>query len=175
MKLGLVLSGGGIRGAVHIGVLKALEENNIKIDIIGGTSSGSLVAALYAMGYSPIHIYYLFERYSKFIAKIGAGTIISNFGSYIVNKKFNTSGMNDGKVLEELYNEFARKKDIYKMTDLKIPIVIPTIDIVNGKEYVFTNKIPNNKDKKKYITDVPIRDSCKSKQQFSSSVLPLRI
>ena len=49
MTLGLALSGGGIRGAVHIGVLKALEENNIKVDIIGGTSSGSLVAALYAI------------------------------------------------------------------------------------------------------------------------------
>ena len=40
MKLGLALSGGGIRGIAHAGVLKALEENNIKIDIIGGTSSG---------------------------------------------------------------------------------------------------------------------------------------
>ena len=37
MKLGLALSGGGIRGAVHIGVLKAFEEQNIKIDVIGGT------------------------------------------------------------------------------------------------------------------------------------------
>ena len=62
MKLGLALSGVGIRGAVHIGVLKALEENNIKIDVIGGTSSGSLVAALYAMGYTPIHIYELFKN-----------------------------------------------------------------------------------------------------------------
>ena len=65
MKLGLALSGGGIRGAVHIGVLKAFEEQNIKIDVIGGTSSGSLVASLYAMGYSPVHIYELFKRYGK--------------------------------------------------------------------------------------------------------------
>lgn len=80
MKLGLALSGGGIRGAVHVGVLKALEENDIKIDIIGGTSSGSLVAALYAMGYSPIHIYELFKRYGKIIANIGTGKIINSFG-----------------------------------------------------------------------------------------------
>lgn len=39
MKLGLALSGGGVKGAAHIGVLKALEEENIKIDYIGGTSS----------------------------------------------------------------------------------------------------------------------------------------
>lgn len=54
MKLGIALSGGGIRGIAHAGVLKALEDNNIKIDIIGGTSSGSLVASLYAMRIFPI-------------------------------------------------------------------------------------------------------------------------
>ena len=52
MKLGLALSGGGIRGIAHAGVLKALEDNNIKVDVIGGTSSGSMIASLYAVGYS---------------------------------------------------------------------------------------------------------------------------
>ena len=61
MKLGIALSGGGIRGIAHAGVLKALEENNIKIDAIGGTSSGSIVSTLYAMGYSPYYIYILFK------------------------------------------------------------------------------------------------------------------
>ena len=49
MKLGVALSGGGIRGIAHAGVLKAMEENGIQIDAIGGTSSGSLIASLYAM------------------------------------------------------------------------------------------------------------------------------
>ena len=65
MKLGVALSGGGIRGIAHAGVLKALEENNIKVDIISGTSSGSIIACLYALGYSPYCIYILFERYAK--------------------------------------------------------------------------------------------------------------
>ena len=46
MKLGLSLSGGGVKGSAHIGVIKALEEENIKIDSIAGTSSGSIVASL---------------------------------------------------------------------------------------------------------------------------------
>lgn len=157
MKLGLALSGGGIRGAVHIGVLKALEDNNIKIDIIGGTSSGSLVAALYAMGYSPVHIFHLVKRYGKLIVNIGPGTIINNVGGYIVNRKIKSSGMSDGKVLEELYNELARKKNIYKISDLKMPIVIPATDLTDGKEYIFTNSVPKYKDVNKYIVDVPIR------------------
>lgn len=52
-KVGLVLSGGGAKGAAHIGVIKALEENEIPIDYITGTSIGAIIGSLYAMGYSP--------------------------------------------------------------------------------------------------------------------------
>ena len=55
-KVGLVLSGGGAAGLCHIGILKALEENNIPIDYIAGTSSGALVGSLYAAGLSPEQI-----------------------------------------------------------------------------------------------------------------------
>ena len=51
-KVGLVLSGGGARGLAHIGAIKALEDNNIPIDYISGTSVGAIVGALYASGYS---------------------------------------------------------------------------------------------------------------------------
>lgn len=52
-KVGLVFSGGGAKGAAHIGVIKALEENGVPIDYITGTSIGAIVGSLYAMGYSP--------------------------------------------------------------------------------------------------------------------------
>lgn len=52
-KVGLVLSGGGAKGLTHIGIIRALEENNIPIDYITGTSIGAIVGSLYAMGYSP--------------------------------------------------------------------------------------------------------------------------
>ncbi|MGY4026668.1 patatin-like phospholipase family protein [Aeromonas rivuli] len=51
-KIALVLSGGGAKGSAHIGVLKVLEEKRIPVDIIVGTSMGSYVAGMYAMGYS---------------------------------------------------------------------------------------------------------------------------
>lgn len=51
-KIGLVLSGGGAKGLYHIGVIKALEENDIPIDYISGTSMGAIIGALYAAGYS---------------------------------------------------------------------------------------------------------------------------
>lgn len=55
-KVGLVLSGGGASGMAHVGVLKALEENNIPIDYITGTSIGALIGGLYASGYTPAEI-----------------------------------------------------------------------------------------------------------------------
>lgn len=55
-NIGLVLSGGGARGAAHIGVLKALNENGIFPDNVSGVSSGSVVAALYCAGYTPDEI-----------------------------------------------------------------------------------------------------------------------
>lgn len=60
-KVGVVLSGGGAKGIAHVGVLKSLEENNIPIDYITGTSIGACVGALYCMGYSPDEIIKLIE------------------------------------------------------------------------------------------------------------------
>ena len=54
------------------------------------------------------------KRYGKTITSMGAGSIINGVGGYIVNKKFNISGINDGNSIEDLYNEFANRKNIYK-------------------------------------------------------------
>ena len=59
-KVGLVLSGGGAKGAVHIGIIKALEDNDIPVDYITGTSIGAIVGSLYAAGYSPEEMLDLF-------------------------------------------------------------------------------------------------------------------
>ena len=51
--VGVVMSGGGAKGLYHVGVLEALEESGVPIDYVAGTSMGSIVAAMYAAGYSP--------------------------------------------------------------------------------------------------------------------------
>src|SRR5574344_943128 len=65
MNVGLALSGGGAKGAAHIGVLQALEEENVNITHISGTSSGSIIATLYSVGYSPKEIAIIFNTYCK--------------------------------------------------------------------------------------------------------------
>jgi len=59
-KVGLVLSGGAAQGIAHVGVLKALEENEIPIDYVVGTSMGGIVAGCYAAGMSPAQIEEIF-------------------------------------------------------------------------------------------------------------------
>ena len=140
MKLGIALSGGGIRGIAHAGVLKALEDNGIKIDAIGGTSSGALIAGLYAIGYTPENIYELFKRYSKDIVGTGLSPIITRVSNIL--KKENT-GFRRGENIEKLFDKLANEKGIKNISDItKMPISIPSVDIKNGKEYIFTNNIP---------------------------------
>lgn len=62
-RTGLVLSGGGTKGIAHAGVLKFLEEKQIKVDVISGTSAGALVGALYANGKSPEDILAFFSLF----------------------------------------------------------------------------------------------------------------
>ena len=174
MKLGIALSGGGIRGIAHAGVLKALEDNNIKIDIIGGTSSGALIATLYAMGFSPYYIYVLFKRYSKELLELKPASIISGVSNFILNKKINFMGVNSGEDLEKAYNNLAIKKGIKKIEDIKLmPLVIPTVDVENSKKYVITNFIPEKtKNKEKYITDITVGKAVRASSSFPAIFCP---
>lgn len=167
MKLGIALSGGGIRGIAHAGVLKALEENNIKIDAIGGTSSGSIISTLYAMGYSPYYIYILFKRYAKDLVNQNSISKITTLGNLVSNKKSNILGFYSGEEIEKDFNEIAIRKGIKKITDIKMPLTIPTVDVQDSKEYIFTNKIPQNtNEENKYITNISIGKAIRASSSF---------
>ena len=172
MKLGIALSGGGIRGIAHAGVLKALEDNNIKIDIIGGCSSGSMVASLYAMGYTPHYIYLLFKRYAKDIAALNTKPIISGLGHFFKGKKV-FSSLKDGEIIETVYNKLAIRRGIKNISQIQMPLVIPTVDITKSKEYVFTNNIPQNvEDTSQYITDITIGKAVRASSSFPAVFNP---
>ena len=172
MKIGLALSGGGIRGIAHAGVIAALEKNNIKIDIIGGTSSGAIVSSLYAMGYSPYHIFILFRRYAKEIAKMNATPIVSGIKNLFLSNKSLITGFRTGTNIEDIYNEYAAKKEITNISQIKMPLVIPTVDITQSREYVFTNYIPKENDNKQYITDISIGKAIRASSSFPAFFSP---
>lgn len=89
-KVGLVFSGGGASGITHVGVLKALEENDIPIDYITGTSIGALVGAFYASGYSPEEMEVIFT--SQDFKDWAAGVLDDNY-TYNLRKKEQDASM----------------------------------------------------------------------------------
>ena len=88
-KVGVVLSGGGAAGSAHVGVLKSLEENQIPIDFIVGTSIGALVGAFYASGYSPKEIEALMN--SVEFRNSATGTVEEKYLFYFMKDEDNSS------------------------------------------------------------------------------------
>jgi NTE family protein len=119
-KIGLVLSGGGVRGIAHLGVIKALEEIDIEPSIISGTSSGAIIAAFYSAGYTPEEIIEVL--------------INSKIFSY-ANFRFNKSGLFTMQAFEKVFLKHFKANLIEK---LPIPICITATDIIKGKTKFFS-------------------------------------
>ena len=166
------LAGGGIRGIAHVGVLKALEENNIKVAAIAGTSAGSIIATLYAMGYSPYYIYLLFKRYARDIINIRSKPIINGITNFIRNNKIGIAGLSDGNEFEKMYDELARKKGFRLIGDIKMPLLVSAVDIGESKEYIFTNCASRKNIKDNYITEIGIGRAVRASSSFPAIFCP---
>lgn len=136
MKIGLALSGGAMKGAAHIGVIQALIENEIDFEIIGGTSAGSIVASLYAMGYTTSEMLKLFNFFAKIVMK-NSPTYTRPNGKRGLT--ISAGGFLSGENISFAINEAAKYKKISKMSDLNKTILITAVDIDTSKKYVFTN------------------------------------
>lgn len=170
MKIGLALAGGGVKGAGHIGAIKALQENGIEIAYIGGTSIGSIVTALFAMGYNTEEMLKLFKYFSKSIMKIDPKYYWTNVKS---TKNFMGYGLISGENIEMAINECADLKGVKNIKDLKIPIAMPTVDIKNNKKYIFTNQPYNEKFKEDmYIRDISIGKAVRASSSYPGMFAP---
>lgn len=137
MKKALCLAGGGVKGAAHIGALKAFEEEGINFECISGASSGSIVAALNAIGYSSDEIYELFKKYAKKMRYVDISAILEVLKKLITKRKFIVEGLNSGKMIEKIIDEACIKKNITNINQIKKALLIPSVDLDNGKVYFF--------------------------------------
>ncbi len=170
---GLALSGGGIRGIAHAGALKAFEDYGVKIDIIGGTSSGALISSLYALGYSPYYIYQVFKMYSKEIIGLNSSYVFSGIRSKLFGKKGGITGLKTGVSLEETYEKLAHRKGIFEVKQITgMKLVITAVDVKDAQEYIFTNYVPDVENKKRYITDISIGKAVRASSSFPAIFCP---
>lgn len=121
-KIGLALSGGGARGFAHIGVLKVLVENNIPIDMIAGTSAGSIIGGAFAAGMSV-------EQIIEMGAKVGWTNMTRPSMSPIAM-------LSNAPMGRFLANHFP----VTRFEDLKIPYAAVACDLPNGEEVVLRDK-----------------------------------
>lgn len=150
-KLGVVLSGGGAKGMAHIGILKALEEAGLRPDYIAGTSMGSIMGGLYAIGYSA-------DQLDTIVRSTNWDLILSNniplnyiayeekeyYTRYLIElpvvkgKLKLPSGMIEGQMLSEMLTRYtwpAMKYDSFD--EFPIPFRCVATDVSNGQEIVF--------------------------------------
>ena len=139
MENGLCLAGGGVKGAAHIGAIKALEEASIKFDYVGGTSSGSIIACLYACGFTSDDMYKIFKKYCKRIKYVDFINIIKLILGLIFTGRIVIDGLNSGKQIENLINKVCNKRKIYTIKDIKKHLIIPSVNLCNGKVICFTS------------------------------------
>ena len=91
-EFGISLAGGGLQGFAHIGALKALEELGIQIKYISGTSTGSAIAALYAMGCTPEEIKQICKEKYKKILKIRKKVLCQMAINFLLHKETRVEG-----------------------------------------------------------------------------------
>ena len=152
-KVGVVLSGGGAKGMAHIGVLKVLEKAGIPVDIVTGTSMGSIIGGLYAIGYNANSLdsmvrvqdwgYVITDkedlRNQSLTDWQKQNTYFFTTGITIGKKDMNAGGIIKGKNLAELFNQlcvgFTDSLDFTH--DLPIPFACVATDIITNDEVDF--------------------------------------
>ncbi|MCF7808746.1 MAG: patatin-like phospholipase family protein [Candidatus Marinimicrobia bacterium] len=122
--IGLALGAGAAKGFAHVGVLKALEEAGVRIDMIAGSSMGAIIGGGYASGLSPAEL--------EEISLNSDWLDVLN----LIDPIFPTRGFIDGQKIKEFLDEIYGGKNI---EDLNIPFSATTVDILKSELYVINS------------------------------------
>lgn len=173
MKRGICFSGGGIKCAAHIGAIKAFEEYNLNFDYISGTSSGSIITVLYALGYSADEMYEIIKKYGKDIGYIEYKKIIKFILDIIFKGKIKIDGLNSGKKLEKIIDKICKEKNIEYISEINKKIFIPSVDLCDGKVYIFCSmKNRDYSDKVVYDDTIKVKEAVRASCSYPGIFCP---
>jgi len=120
----------------HIGVLKALQEEKIKIDMISGTSAGSIIAGLYACGLNHEEMRILANKVSARYVDVEYPGILGSLFNLLVGRSHYISGLIRGNRIEQLLTSVTKGATL---KEARLPLAIIAVDINNTNIVVFTN------------------------------------
>lgn len=175
MKVGVALAGGGLKGLAHIGALKALEELGIKINYITGTSSGAMMAALYAMGYTPDEMIQVTKESYKKMIKFKKSVFLKAGIKFLISRKIELQGIIDGEEIEQIIEKYAEQKEIRKMSDIQKKFAMITVDSKTTKKTILTSTTDINKEKDvEYLSNIPIGKAVHASMSFPAIFTPCK-
>lgn len=135
--VGLALAGGGVRGYAQLGVLKIMEKHGFEADMVAGTSIGSFVATLVAMGLKSEEIY---EQFQSFENEFVENKVFTHPELNMIKPTKNKiNGMVDGDKIITVLDEFFAKYEVKNMADIKKPLIIVAAECDKCKVTYFTN------------------------------------
>ena len=152
-KIGLVLGGGGAKGAAEVGVLKVLEEAGVHIDCIAGASIGAIVGGLYAAGYSAAELDTLFQTQEWFSLLTDRKASLSGepyktidgvtyiFGFPVMDKNSRGFGIMRGGRIEQILDSMVSVRGCTDFESLRIPFRCVAADIRTAEEVIISEGI----------------------------------
>lgn len=144
-----------------------MQENGIEISAVAGTSAGSIVAALYGMEYTADEMYKLFNYFSKSVMAISPKYLFSGVKEI---RGITLGGITSSYNIEAAIKEAGKLKQIENIKDIKIPISIPTTDLITDKEIIFTNH--EGLQGEEYIHDIEIGKAVRASSTFPGMYAP---
>ncbi len=166
-SIGIAFSGGGLQGIAHVGAVQALYELGIKPQYVSGTSSGSAMAAIVAMGCSAEEMRTMVKKHWKTLAEIDNGLIFKSLAHFIVNKKSTKDGIKSGELISDAIKDVMEYKGIKSFKDLPINLSVCTVDTMTTDECIFTTEDEHlENDHIHYITDAPLELAVRASMSF---------
>lgn len=165
--VGIAFSGGGLQGIAHIGAVKALHELGIFPDFVSGTSSGSAMAALVAMGCNYKEMNDFAERYWEVLADFRPIPIVTQLATLKFNKRTVKDGLKDGEVISNVIREAMDAKNINGFDDLPINLSICSNDTHTMDECIFTTEKEDiHREHIHYIHGAPLELAVRASMTF---------
>lgn len=166
-EIGIAFSGGGLQGIAHIGAVRALYELGIRPQYVSGTSSGSAMAALVAMGCTPQEMRNFAERYWSVLADFRPVPLVAQLAALKFKKNTGKDGLKDGEVISNVIRAAMDEHGIKGFHDLPINLSICTNDTYSTDECIFTTYEENLQNEHiQYITDAPLELAVRASMTF---------